>query len=251
MLKTIVTILTLGLVGINTANASEEYDKKRAEMLAYVATNFFDPGSKLVMKVLEKIKYFGYIDLGLNLTALTTYEVGDIIFPGGFKSSNVEQSWESLAQFVILRDIRQHFANPEHLSGVYTQIKSVAIPALLHKIGKTRINQWLYASVPMFETNGFDPSLGKSYEEWRTGGCQWYYQVDQQGYTPKLSKQECEAHAFTKALQVDRLDVANKAQWYGFLWRRYLEGSVGLVAVWQNILSDIAKAANPSLAGRS
>jgi hypothetical protein len=37
-------------------------------------------------------------------------------------------------------------------------------------------------------------------------------------------------------------EFVNLAHWYGFLWRRYLEGDSGLVTAWQSILNDVAMA---------
>lgn len=254
MRKLILTAVIFGLLGLGTVNANEEFDKKKAEVQSQVATSFFDPGPSIVMKVLQKIEYYGYIDLGVNLTSLTEYQVGNILFTGGFKRSNPEQSYESLAQFVILRDIRRYFANPQNLEAVYSQVKSVAIPALLQKVGQTRANTWLAPAEDLFTKSGFDPAFGKSYEEWRDGGCQWYLQVSpDQGYTPKLSRDECAGLRFIRAMGSTRQasNFVNKAHWYGFLWRRYLEGDTGLVAVWQGILSDINKAARPQNPKRS
>ncbi len=257
MLKTIVTVIALGLVGLGTANADDEFDKKKAELRAQVAANFFDPGPSLVMKVLQKLNYYGYIDLGLNLTSLTEYQVGDILFPGGFKPTGMngtpaESRYEALAQFVTLRDIRQHFANPANLQAVYGQVKSVGIPALLHKVGASRVNTWLAPAEDLF-VKKFDPKFGKSYEAWRDGGCQWYLQVDpDKGYHPTLSKEQCTKHPFAASMYLNAnatTDMAkdnylvNRAHWYGFLWRRYLEGDTGLVTVWQGILLDITKSA--------
>jgi hypothetical protein len=236
---------------------ADDYEQRTAQVRSQVAASFFDPGPSLVMKVLQKLDYYGYIDLGLNLTSLTEYQVGDILFPGGFQSTQIQvidtkRHREALVQFVILRDIRRHFAKPANLQAVYGQVKSVAIPALLQKIGASRANTWLAPAEDLF-VKKFDPDLGKNYESWRDGGCQWYLQVDpDKGYHPTLSKDECARHPFALSLnlQVNASTdmgkdgwLVNRAHWYGFLWRRYLEGDSGLVTVWQGILSDISKAA--------
>lgn len=260
MRKLVLTTVIFGLLGLGTTNANEEFDKKKAEVQSQVATNFFDPGPSVVMKVLQKIEYYGYIDLGINLTSLTEYQVGDILFSGGYKSTNVtvtvtnvDKSYDSLVQSLILRDIRRYFANPQNLEAVYSQVKSVAIPALLQKVGPTRANTWLAPAEDLFTKSGFNPAFGKYYEEWRDGGCQWYLQVSpDQGYTPKLSRDECAGLRFIRAMGSKQASgFVNKAHWYGFLWRRYLEGDTGLVAVWQGILSDINKAAHPQSSKRS
>ncbi len=251
-LISIAIAIVLGLLAALVATrayANDELDKQKAEVMSHVATSF-DPGPSLVMKVLRKIRLYRQVDLGLNLTAFTTYGVGDVLFPGGYEFSSEystsEQKYKSLAQRGILRDIRHYFANPENLSAVYGQVKAVATPALLQKVGASRANTWLSPAEDLFTKGGFKPALGKSYEDWRFNGCQWYLQVDPDpGYKPALSKNECVKHPFVKAVgpTKDAGAFVNRAHWYGFLWRRYLEGDTGLVTVWQGILSDITKAA--------
>jgi hypothetical protein len=62
-----------------------------------------------------------------------------------------------------------------------------------------------------------------------------------------MSEADCARHAFVKDLTGEGVAAdtpfVNLAHWYGFLWRRHLEGDSGLVTAWQLILKEIAMAA--------
>ncbi len=199
--------------------------------------------------MIDEMSYYRAPDLGMNLTSLTTYQVGTVLFGDDYTTiQSKNDDGTKLAQFVIIRNIRNFLANPNNLRGIWYQVKSTAIPTILNKVGRTRVNTWLSPATPLFAENGFNPELGKMYEDWRTNGCQWYLQINpDHGYTPTMSKEECTQHVFVKKLAGEGVAAdatfVNMAHWYGFLWRRYLEGDIGLVTVWQSILNDVAKAA--------
>lgn len=233
------------------ANAQEyDFEGAKERLTKEVAGAFYDPGPTLVEKVLGKMEYGGHApDLGMNLTSLTTYQIGEVLFGADYARQQTKQDdGTALAQFVIIRNIRDFLANPNNLTGLWYQVKSTAVPVLLNKVGQTRVNAWLSPAASLFAEGGFNPTLGKLYEEWRTGGCQWYLQISPDpGYTPKMGNEECAAHVFVKALGGENAkadtDFVNMAHWYGFLWRRYLEGDAGLVGAWQSILHAVTKAA--------
>lgn len=239
------------------ANA-QDYDFEEAEerLTNEVAGKFYDPGPTFVSKVLAEMRFLNAPDLGMNLTSITTYGVGNVLFGDnyhGVRPSDINDRDDSLAQHVIISSIRGFLSNPTNLTGLWYQVKSTAVPVVLNKIGQTRVNTWLSPASALFVEGGFDPAFGKTYEDWRTNGCQWYLQIDPspaEHYTPKMTEEDCANHKLVKDLRGEGAVVddtfVNTAHWYGFLWRRYLEGDIGLVAAWQSILNDIALAARSS-----
>lgn len=253
MIKLIALAASLLIGTLGVANA-QEYDLGGAEerLTNEVAGTFYNPGPTFVEKFLAEMGNYGAPDLGLNLTSLTTYQIGNVLFGDNYQGMQAHDDDSThLAQRFIIRSIRDFLANPNYLTGLWYQVKATAVPTILNKVGQTRVNTWLSPAAPLFTAGGFNPALGKTYEDWRTNGCQWYLQISpDQGYTPAMSEEDCAQHIFVKDLAGEGTvaDVAfvNYAHWYGFLWRRYLEGDIGLVTAWQSILSDVAAAAQSS-----
>jgi hypothetical protein len=240
----------LSVFGLASAQ-KYDYEGAKAHLTNEVAGKFYDPGPTFVSKVLAEARYYNDPDLGMNMTSLTTYGIGEILFGEDYQGIKAyDDTGEYLAQRVIIKSIRSYLANPTNLTGLWEQVKSMAIPVVLNRVGQTRINTWLSPAFPLMVKGGFNPAFGKNYEDWRTNGCQWYLQISpDSGYTPKMSEEDCSRHIFVRNLRHDATaDAAfvNMAHWYGFLWRRYLEGDMGLVAAWQSIMYDVAKAVRSS-----
>jgi hypothetical protein len=253
MLKNIALAVLVLFGTLNVANAQEnDFEGTEERLTTDVAGSLYEPGPTFVRTMLDELRYYGEPDLGLNLTSLTSYGVGKVLFRDDFltlRSEGDAGTW--FAQYRIIGSIRNFLANPNYLTGLWYQVKTTAVPTILNKVGQTRVNTWLLPAVPLFVEDGFNPALGKTYEDWRTNGCQWYLQISpDQGYTPAMSEEECAQHTFVKNLAGGSAtaDAAfvNLAHWYGFLWRRHLEGNIGLVSAWQSILNDVATAAQSS-----
>ena len=255
-MKTIALAVSLLIGTVGVANAQEyDFEGNKERLTNEVAGTLYEPGPTFVATMLDELRYFGAPDLGMNLTSLTNYGFGTVLFGDDLRSSRSSRSENDdgtgLAQYVIIRSIRNFLANPNYLTGLWYQVKATAVPTILNKVGQTRVNTWLSPATPLFVEGGFNPTLGKTYEDWRTSGCQWYLQISpDQGYTPAMSEEDCAQHIFVKDLAGEgaTADAAfvNYAHWYGFLWRRHLEGDIGLVSAWQSILNDVATAAQSS-----
>lgn len=241
-------LVMLGLNGPAVA-----YEEQLRSLRAEVAGQMFQPGSAFVEQVLREFRYYGQPDIGMNLTAATTYGIADILFGDDYIPRHIRISDENrrnvqFAQSILIQEVRHFLANPRYLSGLWYMTKGPATATLVNRVGATRLQTWLRPAEPILHGDGFNPAFCRSYEDWRTNGCQWYLQIrPDQNYNPAMSAEECALHPFVAELTqatspLSNSEFVNRAHWYGFLWRRYLEGDTGLVFVWQGILQDILEA---------
>jgi hypothetical protein len=244
--------LSLSVMLSSTPGTTQTYEETYNRLQADVASQFYQPGPELVETILREFRYYGQPDIGMNLTAATTYGVGETLFGSNYIGYRLElghpRRGEQSAQMSLIYEIRDFIKNPTYLRGLWYITKGPATAIIINRVGPTRLQTWLTPAEPLLVERGFNPTFGPSYEDWRTNGCQWHLQIrPDQGYTPRMPATECAIHPFVAELTqatspLSNSDFVNRAHWYGFLWRRYLEGDLGLVAVWQDILRNLLHA---------
>jgi len=232
---------------------AETHEEAYNRLQADVASQYYQAGPELLETIIREFRYYNAPDIGMNLTAATTYGVGNVLFDEEYLGYQIQlgdrRRGMQSAQHRIILEIRDFVANPTYLRGLWYMTKGPVTATVINRVGPALLQTWMTPAHPLFNRNGFDPSFGPSYEDWRTNGCQWYLQIrPDQGYIPRMAAAECAVHPFVAELTqvaspLSNSEFINRAHWYGFLWRRYLEGDLGLVVVWQDILLEVMRAA--------